>query len=158
MAQRPRDVPLEVFKTPDRGWAVRTTTFIEEGKVLGVFTGDLVPSSAGKRDKQKMKEKGADEFLFELDWLNQAHGWAVDAKNCGNWSRFINHSCLPNVKVYAVFYDSVIDAGEDCRHRLGFVTTRDIEPRTELMINYTPHSKPAASGKCCKYGNCIRFK
>lgn len=159
VAQRPRDIPLEVFKTQDRGWGVRATTFIERGKVLGTFTGELVPSSAGTRNAQNsQEEEEADEYSYELDWFDQAHQWRVTAKNCGNWSRFLNHSCYPNVKVYAVLYDSVMDAGEDNRHRLGFVATRDIEPRTELMINYAPRSKPAASGKCCEYGKCIRFE
>lgn len=111
----------------------------------------------------------------------------------GNWSRFLkwdpvppkieattdppgSHSCYPNVKVYGLLYDSVMDAGEvsdsrgeillaepsftfqDNRHRLGFVATRDIEAYTELLINYSPGKKPNVGGKCCEYGKCIRIK
>lgn len=41
VSQRPRDVPLEVFKCrdPKKGWGVRATIPVEKGKVLGVFTG-----------------------------------------------------------------------------------------------------------------------
>jgi hypothetical protein len=39
VAQLPRDVPVDIFKTPNRGWGVRAPVDIERGKVLGVYTG-----------------------------------------------------------------------------------------------------------------------
>ncbi|KAG6817367.1 hypothetical protein H0H87_009554 [Tephrocybe sp. NHM501043] len=39
VAQRPRDVPIEIFKTIGRGWGVRSTMNIRRGKVLGIYTG-----------------------------------------------------------------------------------------------------------------------
>jgi hypothetical protein len=39
VAQRPRAVPIEVYKTRAKGWAVRAAQDLPVGKVLGVFTG-----------------------------------------------------------------------------------------------------------------------
>ncbi|KAG9016799.1 hypothetical protein FRB90_002132 [Tulasnella sp. 427] len=41
-SQQPRDVPLQVFKTEQSGWAVRTTCDLPPGKVLGMFAGTLI--------------------------------------------------------------------------------------------------------------------
>jgi hypothetical protein len=42
VSQRPRDVPMEVFRAKGKGWGVRATQFIPKGKVLGLFTGCVV--------------------------------------------------------------------------------------------------------------------
>lgn len=42
VAQQPRDVPVEIFKTNDRGWGVRAPVDVERGKVLGIYTGCAV--------------------------------------------------------------------------------------------------------------------
>jgi histone-lysine N-methyltransferase SUV39H len=39
VSQRPRDVPLEIFKTQEKGWGVRTAIDIVRGKVLGMYSG-----------------------------------------------------------------------------------------------------------------------
>jgi len=39
VAQKPRDVGIEIFKTLQRGWAARATCDLEVGKVLGIYTG-----------------------------------------------------------------------------------------------------------------------
>jgi hypothetical protein len=43
VAQRARDVPLEIFKTRDgRGWGVRAGEALPAGRVLGLYTGELM--------------------------------------------------------------------------------------------------------------------
>jgi len=39
ISQRPRDVPLEIFKTQGKGWGVRASIDIVRGKVLGMYSG-----------------------------------------------------------------------------------------------------------------------
>ncbi|KAH9945584.1 hypothetical protein B0H21DRAFT_709290 [Amylocystis lapponica] len=39
VAQRPRDVPIEVFRTDACGWGVRATVDLVKGKVMGIHTG-----------------------------------------------------------------------------------------------------------------------
>ncbi len=39
VAQLPRDVPIEVFRTRERGWGARATVPLPRGKVVGIYTG-----------------------------------------------------------------------------------------------------------------------
>ena len=39
VTQQPRDFSIQIFKTPDRGWGVRSMEDIPRGKVLGLYTG-----------------------------------------------------------------------------------------------------------------------
>lgn len=39
MAQRPRDIAIEIFKTRRNGWGARATEPLPKGKVLGLYTG-----------------------------------------------------------------------------------------------------------------------
>jgi histone-lysine N-methyltransferase SUV39H len=39
VAQTPRDVPIEIFKTRRCGWGARCTVGLPRGKVLGFYTG-----------------------------------------------------------------------------------------------------------------------
>jgi histone-lysine N-methyltransferase SUV39H len=39
VAQRPRRIPIEIFKTESRGWGVRTSVALVRGQVLGLYTG-----------------------------------------------------------------------------------------------------------------------
>ena len=45
VAQRPRRIPIEIFKTRECGWGVRSGVDIEEGRVLGIYTGWVEPFS-----------------------------------------------------------------------------------------------------------------
>jgi histone-lysine N-methyltransferase SUV39H len=45
VAQKPRDVPLQIFKTKHRGWGVRTPKALPKGKVIGIFTGSVAPTA-----------------------------------------------------------------------------------------------------------------
>jgi len=42
VAQRPRDIPIEIFKTRRCGWGARCTIGIPRGKVLGIYTGSVL--------------------------------------------------------------------------------------------------------------------
>lgn len=38
-SQKPRTIPVEIFKTKMRGWGVRFTKRVAKGQVLGFYTG-----------------------------------------------------------------------------------------------------------------------
>lgn len=144
VAQRPRDVPLEIFKTVDCGWGVRAPIAVPRGKVIGVFTGELSQSAD-------------DDYTYHLDWFDPNNRWRVTSRRYGNWSRFLNHSCYPNLKAYGVIYDSIPDADDDQRHRLAFVALRDIAKYEELTIDYAPKMRRGGQKDgCCEFGGCKR--
>ncbi|KAJ6629377.1 hypothetical protein B0H10DRAFT_1776379, partial [Mycena sp. CBHHK59/15] len=80
-------------------------------------------------------------YCFDLD-VNEDPGeeppenaYSVDAFGCGNWTRFINHSCAPNLQIFSVVYDTM---PEDNIHYLAFVATQNIPAYTELTFDYNP--------------------
>ncbi|KZV90985.1 SET domain-containing protein [Exidia glandulosa HHB12029] len=139
VAQRPRDVALQIFKTADanaraaqRGWGVRVTERLQRGQVIGVYTGELIPRAKAHRLKAPQKH-----YVFDIDFNendeqddDMSEKWSVLSYNCGNWSRFLNHSCDPNVRLYPVLFD------HPQIPKLAFVAAKDITPFDELVIDY----------------------
>ncbi|KAF5325673.1 hypothetical protein D9611_000379 [Ephemerocybe angulata] len=133
--QRDRDIPLEIFKTLDRGWGVRTKKKLPRGKVLGMYTGLLLRRAKALKvhsaycfdlDGQESLSDSEDEPLTE-------DSYSVDSQDIGNWSRFMNHSCDPNTVVYEAVYDQMPSTGMPY---LAFAAVRDIPAGEELTFNY----------------------
>ncbi|KAJ6570348.1 hypothetical protein B0H10DRAFT_2237912 [Mycena sp. CBHHK59/15] len=104
VAQFPRRVPIQIFKTEKRGWGARVPVDLVRGRVLGLYT--------GRREEDKLSGSRA-SYCFDLD-VNEDPGeeppenaYSVDAFGCGNWTRFINHSCAPNLQIFSVVYDTM---------------------------------------------------
>ena len=57
----------------------------------------------------------------------------VDAEDpkCSNWCRFINHAAEPNLRVKSLAF-----SGITMKHRVWFVSTREIQPGDELCFDY----------------------
>ncbi|KZT67682.1 SET domain-containing protein [Daedalea quercina L-15889] len=136
IAQQPRDVPMEVFYAGDHGWGVCTRVDLSVGKVLGVYTGKLIH----RQDAEDLSDEHR-SYIFDLDVQEMDHEddsvqhYSVDSLHHGNWSRFINHSCDPNTKVYPVVWDTVIEQNQPY---LAFVVTKNITAGMELTIDYNP--------------------
>jgi histone-lysine N-methyltransferase SUV39H len=161
--QRGRDpqVELEIFKTRQKGWGVKSRSSIERGTFIGIYTGELVPER--NTDKRgRIYSKVGRTYLFDLDhWhiakppvdlaeLDPVGGadahkaatqmeteeidsfYTVDAFHWGNFTRFINHSCDPNLIMGSVYYDDY-----DIRKpKLCITARRDIPAGQELCISY----------------------
>ncbi|TFY78880.1 hypothetical protein EWM64_g5134 [Hericium alpestre] len=157
VAQKPRDVSLEIFKTVARGWGVCATISLPKGKVLGYYTGRMM-----HRKEAQEHAKHASNYMFDLDAFEHSDdeddnvaSYTVDAYHEGNWARFVkyvyrpgvlvscfetlahtfSHSCEPNLRVYPVCFDTI---PENNAGYLAFVTLKDIPARTELNIDYDP--------------------
>ncbi|GLB41257.1 putative set domain-containing protein [Lyophyllum shimeji] len=136
VAQRPRDVPVEIFKTDDRGWGVRSCVDVERGKVLGIYTGRLIPRAEAEAFSDEERS-----FCFDLDGRESRDGaapeemYTVDSRTCGNWTRFLNHSCSPNLAVYNVVYDTIPELNMPY---IAFVAKVDIPAGTEFTFDYDP--------------------
>ncbi|KAJ7863667.1 SET domain-containing protein [Mycena leptocephala] len=155
VAQRPRRIPIEIFKTESRGWGVRTSVTLVRGQVLGRYT--------GRREKTSKLLGDRASYIFQLDidedpGDNPDDAYSVDALHCGNWTRFIklmissrkrhniscllcSHSCAPNTKIIAVAYDTMLE--ENLPYYLAFVATENIPPGIELTLDYNPAEQEA---------------
>ncbi|KAJ7259031.1 hypothetical protein C8J57DRAFT_962764, partial [Mycena rebaudengoi] len=63
------------------------------------------------------------------------NAYSVDAYGCGNWMRFLNHSCSPNLQIITVVYDTI---PEDNMPYLALVATENIPAFMELTFDYNP--------------------
>ncbi|KAJ7840850.1 hypothetical protein B0H14DRAFT_2784219, partial [Mycena olivaceomarginata] len=100
--------------------------------ILGIYTGR----------RQDVVNLAVTTYTFDLDAMEEDFDeeppenlYSVDAFGCGNWTRFINHSCEPNLKVIPVVYDTM--PGDNIPY-LAFVATQDISAYSELSFDYSP--------------------
>lgn len=151
VAQYPRNVPLEIFKTKRCGWGVRATVPLSEGKVIGTFSGKLI-----SRDEASVFSQGRQSYIFDIDHgETETEGrpvWSVDCYDCGNWARFLNHSCEPNVMAYDVCWDTSPTSGIS---HIAFVTRERIPALTELCIDYNPHAGNNSGSPVSKKKRCF---
>ncbi|KAA1468272.1 SET domain-containing protein [Dentipellis sp. KUC8613] len=82
------------------------------------------------------------DYAFDLDSFenheedyNEDTLYTVDAYHEGNWSRFVNHSCEPNIQVFPVCFDTI---PENNAPYLAYTALKDIPARTELTLDYNP--------------------
>jgi len=73
----------------------------------------------------------------------------------GNCSRFVNHSCDPNMQNYQVWIENL-----DRRlPRIAFFARRDIKPGEELVFDYKYETGAAKQRLLCYCGaaNCRKY-
>jgi len=94
-------------------------------------------------------------FCFDLDGdegegREPAHEkFTVDSRLHGNWTRFINHSCSPNLEIYLVVHDTPPGTGTPF---IAFVASCDIPAGTEFTFDYNPKAAEQALQKSKKKG------
>ncbi|KAL2635753.1 hypothetical protein R1flu_007232 [Riccia fluitans] len=143
---------LEVFKTKDKGWGVRSTDYIPPGSFICEYLGEVVHTSEADL------RVSTDDYLFDLNvpksqekrfgdvsgLVDDVHDdgdeeddpdcekWTIDAREYGSVARFINHSCGGNLFAQCVFYEH-----HDMRfpHIMLFAMEK-ISPYTELSYDY----------------------
>ncbi|KAI3897994.1 hypothetical protein MKW92_016647 [Papaver armeniacum] len=138
---------LEIFKTKSKGWGVRSLNSIPSGSFICEYTGEVLS------EKEAEQKTGLDEYLYDLarskssnqtteddlqstsisdENVEDEDGFTIDALEYGNVSRFINHSCSPNVVAQNVLYDH-----DDKRmpHIMLFAAD-NIPPLQELTYDY----------------------
>lgn len=135
VVQRGSDTHLCIFRTDNgRGWGVRTLRAIKKGTFVAQYVGEVIGSEeAEKRGKQY--DMTGRTYLFDLDY-NETDGqcpYTVDAAMYGNVTHFINHSCDPNLAVYAIW----INCLDPNLPNLALFAIKDIKQNEELTFDYT---------------------
>ncbi|KAL9074147.1 MAG: hypothetical protein Q9157_004495 [Trypethelium eluteriae] len=132
-----RSVPLQIFKTKERGWGLRCPVDLRRGQFIDTYRGEIITSLEADR-REKEAGFGKDSYLYSLDKFReekdlQEHDmFLVDGQFMGGPTRFINHSCEPNCRQYAVSYNK-----HDFRvYDIAFFACQDIPKNTELTFDY----------------------
>ncbi|OVA09678.1 SET domain [Macleaya cordata] len=156
-SQRGLKYRLEVFRTPKKGWAVRSWDFIPSGAPVCEYTGRLMRTD-------ELDNESENNFIFEIDCLQTIKGldgrerrqgdvsiltsthlneaddkksesvpdFCIDAGSIGNIARFINHSCAPNL-----FVQCVLSSHHDIKlARVMLFAADNIPPLQELTYDY----------------------
>lgn len=123
------------------------------------YTGELIDDKTTTEREAENQRKGITaNYLFGLDFNedSKAH-YSVDATNKGNLSRFINHSCAANVRIWPAVYQY----DDENKHRLYCFAQQDIPAGAELTLDYMGgvktegDIKPRSGNKCmCKSDKC----
>ncbi|XP_010251776.1 PREDICTED: histone-lysine N-methyltransferase, H3 lysine-9 specific SUVH1-like [Nelumbo nucifera] len=148
-------VHLEVFKTKDKGWGLRSWDPIRAGTFICEYAGEVIDYIKVEEDSE---EEEQDEYIFDssrtydnsLKWnyvpellgeevlgdsketSKPPQSVMITAKNFGNVARFMNHSCSPNV-----FWQPVLQEHKKESHiHIAFYAIRHIPPMTELTYDY----------------------
>ncbi|CAO2828670.1 unnamed protein product [Amaranthus hypochondriacus] len=143
---------FEVFRTPKKGWAVRSWDYIPAGAPICEYIGVLKRSD----EADSVLENN---FIFDIDCLQTMKGldgrqmrlqdvsipsdseekvvdsmveFCIDAGISGNLARFINHSCEPNL-----FVQCVLSLHHDIKlARVMLFAADNIPPLQELTYDY----------------------
>ncbi|KAF3435320.1 hypothetical protein FNV43_RR22407 [Rhamnella rubrinervis] len=156
-SQRGLKYRLEVFRTPNKGWAVRSWDFIPSGAPVCEYIGIL-------RRTEDLDNVSKNDYIFDIDCLQTMKGlggrerrsravsipainsldglddqisenvpeFCIDAGSVGNVARFINHSCGPNL-----FVQCVLSTHHDIKlARIVLFAADNIPPLQELTYDY----------------------
>jgi len=103
------------------GYGVFAEELIQTGSYIGEYTGVV-------RKRTRWKDRRND-YCFEYtigDWIYNP--FIIDAKEQGNFTRYINHRDDPNIESLSVYADGVM--------HIIFVATRPIPKGAELCYHY----------------------
>ena len=87
------DLGVEVIKTGNRGFGVRSCRTFVPGQIIMEYTGEIISEGECQR---RMREDYKDKQCYYLMELER--GLIIDGTK-GSMARFINHSCAPNCEV-----------------------------------------------------------
>ncbi|RXW12112.1 hypothetical protein EST38_g13743 [Candolleomyces aberdarensis] len=141
VVQHGRTVAVTIQKTKKKGWGVFAgSKKIPSGTFLGIYSGELL-NVEESNERGKYYNSWGKTYLFDIDFYfipnKDHHGdvvvqYTMDAYHAGNFTRFLNHSCEPNSKIFGCFVNEA-NLGKPL---LAVFATRDIEPNKEICVSY----------------------
>ena len=163
---------MEVFKTKDRGWGLRSLDPIRAGTFICEYAGEVI--DIAKVNKNRGYD---DEYVFDTSRIYDPFKWnyepslleeissnvscedydipsplIISSKKFGNVARYMNHSCSPNVFWQPVLY---AENNQSFLH-IAFFALRHIPPMTELTYDYgcSGHADGSSAPKGRKKCSC----
>ncbi|XP_076470902.1 histone-lysine N-methyltransferase NSD2-like [Babylonia areolata] len=142
-----RDYPENVpYRTESRGWGLKTLMDIKKGQFVNEYVGDLIDEEECKRRIKQAHEDNITNFYM----LTVDKNRIIDAGPKGNNSRFMNHSCEPNLETQKWMVNGDV--------RVGLFAIKDIPAGSELTFNYNLECLGNEKTKCCCGSeNCSGF-
>lgn len=121
---------------------LRCTEDLSKGQFIDLYIGEVITAEeADHRRKESTNAKKKDVYLFALDKFTDPESYderlrgpslEVDGEFYAGPTRFINHSCNPNTRIFA----RVGDHSDKHLHDLAFFAIKNIPRNTELTFDY----------------------
>jgi hypothetical protein len=127
-------VMLYLARAPAKsGWEVRSVDFVPKGTFVCEYLGSVIVDPDVAEEMGKEYDARRESYLFDLDayGVDDAEMLTMDPSRAGNVSRFINHSCDPNLLEI-----SIGTVSSTVFHRIAFFAARDIYPNEDLGFHY----------------------
>ena len=131
VVQHKRKIRLEIFKTDTRGWGLRTMDDLKRGQFVDTYRGEIL-TTADSDARSENRGPEEDNYMFGFDKFTDEPLYVCDGKYKGGPSRFINHSCAPNCRLFTVSYNHA----DSNIYELAFFAINDIPKDTELTFDY----------------------
>ena len=110
---------FNIVRYRGRGRGLKAKTSFVRNQFVCEYVGNVTTDDVDNEYKFQLKDNKESRFRKPL---------FVDATKYGNASRYINHSCSPNCKVYRWLHNGYMV--------LGIYAIRDIQINDEITINY----------------------
>ncbi|CAN0892721.1 Histone-lysine N-methyltransferase SUVR4 [Linum grandiflorum] len=157
VVQRGITCKLQVFATRDgKGWGVRALQDIPKGAFVCEYAGEILTNTElhERNVHSSRNERHTYPITLDADWgseraLNDDEALCLDATECGNVARFINHRCHD-----ANLIDIPVEVDTPDRHyyHVGLFTKREVKAQEELTwdygIDFDDHDHPIKAFKC----------
>jgi len=142
VVERGRTMPLQIFRTENRGWGVKCALAIPKGRFVDRYLGEIITKEEADRRRENANiAQRKDVYLFALDKFSDPNSpdpflsgppLEVDGEFMSGPTRFINHSCDPNMAIFAV----VGDHTDKHIHDLALFAIKEIDKGQELTFDY----------------------
>ena len=148
---------LRVSETAGKGFGVIAVENIAKGSYVIDYAGELLPMDEARKRIIAKKEDESNYLLTVCENFGEKSVQTfIDAAKFGNVSRFINHSCSPNLLLHPVRVETSIP-------RLALFAKHDILVGEELSFDYgggAPNQCRSGTKNvvcCCNAVNCQGF-
>ncbi|KAI3682294.1 hypothetical protein L1987_82181 [Smallanthus sonchifolius] len=126
---------LEVFRTKNKGWGLRSWDPIRAGSFICEYAGEVIENGSDSDDDYLFDSTRSFDPLEPVptdEHVKPPFPLIVSAKNKGNVGRFLNHSCSPNVCWQPILRENEVES----HLHIGFYAIKHIPPLQELTYNY----------------------
>ncbi|KAL1657650.1 SET domain-containing protein, partial [Schizophyllum commune] len=121
---------VEIRRVEGKGWCVFNGPGpIEAGVPVGFLAGEMVTRQEGEDRAFRSQNRNGDCYIFDIDfWYLQG----THHSNAGEFTRFLSHSCDPNVRAVGVY----VNERSMRKPIISFFARRKIRAGEELSISY----------------------
>lgn len=110
---------------------------LKKGQFIDTYRGEIITSDEADR-RGRTRQPDEPNFFFDFDKFDgtdaydPSRPYVCDGQYMGSPSRFINHSCEPNCRLFTVSYNH----NDRNIYELAFFALFDLDKGTELTFDY----------------------